>query len=160
MSRIIERAEQVDDTILRAFFAYWRRVCGDRPMPRRGDIDPIDMPHTVLPHLILLDVQHDPLDFRYRLAGTLVVERSGFEFKGRLTTELPISRPMALHAEFAKVAGDGRPRHSGFSYRSLRDEYKNVERVVAPLSEDGVRVTQLIGAAVFRTFTGSDGLDI
>lgn len=153
MSRIIERAEQLANPALRKFFTYWDTVRGGRAMPRRCDIDPIDMPRDVLPHVVLLDVVREPLDFRYRLAGTIVVERSGFELKGRLVSELPITRPAELYAEFAKVERDGRPRHSEFSYRARHDEYRNVERLIAPLSDDGRSIGQLIGVAVFHAMT-------
>ena len=39
---------------------YWLEKKGDRPMPGRRDLDPIEMP-GLLPHVILLDVLHDPL---------------------------------------------------------------------------------------------------
>ncbi|MGH6959636.1 MAG: hypothetical protein ACREE7_04055 [Dongiaceae bacterium] len=42
-------------------------------MPRRADIDPLEIPRRNLPDLMLIDVLHDPERYRYRLVGTRVV---------------------------------------------------------------------------------------
>jgi hypothetical protein len=66
---------------------YWRSKAGaDGAVPRRRDIDPIDLP-DLLPNLMLLDVERDPLRFRYRLVGTRVVDFSYHDFTGTYLDE-------------------------------------------------------------------------
>jgi hypothetical protein len=61
-------------------YQYWLSKHVDGHVPSRRDIDPIiDIPHLVK-NLILLDARND---FTYRLVGTEVVERHGFDMTGR-----------------------------------------------------------------------------
>ena len=61
---------------------YWRAKSGaDDPVPRRRDIDPVELP-DLLPNLMLVDVERNPLRFRYRLVGTRVVDFSYHDFTG------------------------------------------------------------------------------
>jgi hypothetical protein len=61
-------------------YQYWQSKHVGGLVPSRGDIDPIiDIPHLVK-NLILLDARND---FTYRLVGTEVVERHGFDMTGR-----------------------------------------------------------------------------
>jgi len=64
------------------FYGYWDRKRGDRPMPRRADIDPTEIPRH-LPGIVLVEVRRDPLDFVYRLVGTREVEARGNDPTGR-----------------------------------------------------------------------------
>jgi hypothetical protein len=42
------------DTI--TMYHYWLKKCGDRLMPARADIDPVEMPRRLLPGICLVDV--------------------------------------------------------------------------------------------------------
>lgn len=68
---------------VRAFRDHWRSLCGDRPMPPRGALDPLDMT-SLLPHVVLVDVLREPLRFRYRLIGTFVTGLAERDVTGRL----------------------------------------------------------------------------
>jgi PAS domain-containing protein len=48
---------------------YWERKRGARFAPARADIEPLDLVQ-VLPRIMLAEVAHDPVEFRYRLSGT------------------------------------------------------------------------------------------
>jgi hypothetical protein len=56
---------------VRELYAYWDGKCRGRRMPSRADVDPTELT-GLLPYLLLVDVEHDPLRFRCRLAGTAV----------------------------------------------------------------------------------------
>ena len=53
----------------RHFFDYWLERADGRPMPNRADICPTDIPRH-LPLVSLIEIETDPLTFRFRLAGT------------------------------------------------------------------------------------------
>ena len=53
----------------RHFFDYWLERADGRPMPNRSDICPTEMPRF-LPFVSLVEIETDPLNFRFRLAGT------------------------------------------------------------------------------------------
>src|SRR5688572_2678657 len=63
-------------------YRYWDARRGLRPMPRRADIDPVDM-RAWLSRVTLVDVDAVARGFRYRLVGTEVVALRGFDPTGR-----------------------------------------------------------------------------
>jgi hypothetical protein len=74
--------------IVKDCYSYWRgKVIGDR-LPRRSDIDPVDIP-KLMPHAVILDVRREPeLDFRYRLIGTYVAEHLFKDHTGSWFSEI------------------------------------------------------------------------
>ena len=46
-------SSELPDAYLRKGLAYWQGKCGARRMPRRGDIDPVEMP-DLLPYVLSL----------------------------------------------------------------------------------------------------------
>src|SRR5689334_21377806 len=78
---------------LAAALAYWDRKRDGRCMPARRDLDPLLEIPRLLPWVMLADVLRDPLDFRYRLIGTGVVNRSRRDFSGRRFSEMPQAGP-------------------------------------------------------------------
>src|SRR3546814_16827016 len=77
----------------RPLLQYWSERAAGRAAPRRSDIDPLDLPSSLLPHLLLIDVERDPPDFRYRLAGTAADTIRGQSLKGVPVSQL---RPEAF----------------------------------------------------------------
>jgi hypothetical protein len=59
---------------------YWSRLREGRDVPDQTDIDPRSI-KRLLPYVFILDAE-DPLRPIYRLAGTALCERFGFELKG------------------------------------------------------------------------------
>ena len=57
----------------RHFFDFWLEKAAGRPMPDRSDISPADIPRH-LPFVSLIEIEENPLNFRYRLAGTQLRE--------------------------------------------------------------------------------------
>jgi hypothetical protein len=150
MCRVIQDASELSDPILRGFFAYWDRIRRGRGWPQRHDVDPLDIAPTILPHIVLIDSVPDLSNFRYRLVGTGIVERTGSELRGLLVTESAAEAAEALRGAMTRVAGDGKPRHVAHGYTGPVDGYRAVERVIAPLSRQGTGIDMLIGAAAFH----------
>src|SRR4051794_32338479 len=67
---------------------YWNLKRGDRRMPSRKDIDPVEIPR-LLSSTALVDVLRDPLDFRFRLLGTAIDNISSRNMCGVRFSELP-----------------------------------------------------------------------
>ena len=143
-------AGAIDDLRLRALYDYWQRKRGDRALPSRADIDPIEL-KDLLGNLFLVDVNYQPLSFRYRLAGTNIVQVLGRELTGRTADELdglPIS-PQLIKKHFSEVVLSREP-----SYKVLDvivDSGPIVyRRLLLPLSPDGGTVNMLLGGAVHQ----------
>jgi hypothetical protein len=75
---------------------YWENKRAGRRMPARRDLDPVFEIPTLLRWIILVDVLRDPLDFRYRLIGSGVVDRSRRNYTGKLFSELAHIGPDSL----------------------------------------------------------------
>ena len=69
--------------VLDPLLRYWQEKRGDLPLPRRGDIDPVEMGAPLLPNLLLTDLLDRGTRVRFRLVGTNVVRRIGFDPTGR-----------------------------------------------------------------------------
>ena len=148
----VDHTDAIPTPLLRQLHAYWDSKRRGRAFPARADIDPLEL-RTLLRHIILLDIRRDPLDLVYRLAGTEVVDRLGTEPTGRRLLGLPVDDSGAVFAAFAETAVDGRPRLLNGALRTRQEIYKNVERLVLPLSGNGIVPDKLLGAMLFHPCT-------
>ncbi|MGE3229665.1 MAG: PAS domain-containing protein [Hyphomicrobium sp.] len=64
-----------------ALFAYWNEVRGERPVPRRLEIQPARIAELLLDTFIL--ERTETSTFRFRLAGTRVAQQLGLELRSR-----------------------------------------------------------------------------
>ncbi|HKT20894.1 MAG TPA: PAS domain-containing protein [Stellaceae bacterium] len=76
---------------LSALLRYWEKKRGKRRMPARRDIDPIEMDRRVLPQLMLCEVAEHGNVIRFRLVGTSLAKRLGFDPTGQRLGDLPES---------------------------------------------------------------------
>lgn len=135
--------------VLRRLLAYWRDKAAVRP-PQRADIDPIEI-GADLRNVVLLDVEHDPLRFRWRLLGGDVVEAIGRNSAGKRFEEI---YPHPLFADimrlFSRVALTGLPiRHVGTA-RFVDRDHLSYESLHLPLFDDGGRVAMILGGVYFQ----------
>lgn len=63
-------------------WSYWNQQRGDRLMPTRGDIDPVEIA-DLLPYIVLTEVLNDPPYLVYRLVGTKQVAMRGRDPTGQ-----------------------------------------------------------------------------
>src|ERR1051325_6866611 len=62
------------DPVLGPVLRYWFDKRGARLMPSRRDIDPVEIEPRLLPNLQITELVDGGARFRYRLAGTAIVE--------------------------------------------------------------------------------------
>lgn len=72
--------------------AYWESKCRDGRPPQRADLDPAEIV-SLLPYLLLTDIEHAPLRIRYRLVGTAIAEASRRDFTGLYLDEMQFDTP-------------------------------------------------------------------
>ncbi|CAN0205482.1 MAG: PAS domain-containing protein [Thalassobaculaceae bacterium] len=126
----------------------WNAWRGERPLPDRADVDPIDIP-DLLPNLILLDVEDD--DFRFRLVGEQIASRYGGRLKGRLISEV-MSGPGLDETlyEHRRCAEDRRAVIiSQARELATADDRRAYMRLILPLGNDGPRASHIIGVMDF-----------
>jgi len=143
---------EVSSTVLRGGYEYWSGRKGGRPFPSRRDFDPMVEIPRLARSMMLLDVSHDPLDFRYRLIGTSVREHLGGDLTGRRWSEIEFQRapnPIWLHHQW--VVENRQPRFVRPNYIGPHRSFMLVESAVLPLGDDDDRVDMLMLFVDFRS---------
>jgi hypothetical protein len=128
---------------LQRVLVYWQRRRGGRFAPSRADIDPAELV-AVLPRIMLADVLDEPLDFRYRLAGTGIRNVHGNDMTGRSPRELePPAYGDLIFAHYCEAVR----RRAPLLHLIVLDAHqrsRSYARLLLPLSSDGERVTMLM----------------
>jgi len=131
------------DADLRFALDYWFAKRADRLAPSRADIDPVDIA-PILPRVMLVDVSRDPVDFRFRLAGTGLFKIHGAELTNKRAQDL---EPAAYGALIHRHYCDALARRAPVAHRvriaceTRRSAYL---RIILPLSEDGAVINRLM----------------
>jgi hypothetical protein len=145
----------ITDDRIRDAHAYWCRIAAGRAMPRRADLDPLDIP-KLLPHVMLVEVHRSdpgPVRYRYRLIGTANAQEQGTNATGRFVDEAIAGAeyrtqviglydecvaercPVYSESLFLSQAGGAIERHTKVG--------------LMPLSDDGSTVNQVFVVQVF-----------
>lgn len=154
--QVVATPETLQRPRLQRLLRYWQEKRGGRAMPAREDLDPLDMP-WMLGDLSLVEVhreaqreEHGNLRYRFRLVGSRVVERLGYDMTGKWLDALPGPDYRAYLVEaFGEVVTRATPLseqpnmvidHSVHHYEILR----------LPLAADGHRPDMLMLAVDFN----------
>ena len=86
MFALISR-DQVRSARIHQLYEYWHRKCAHRTVPDRRDIDPAEL-RSLLPYLLIAELEAQPFRVFYRLVGTKVVDMNGAEFTGLYLDEM------------------------------------------------------------------------
>jgi hypothetical protein len=142
---MVEHIDDISDPDLRLLYSYWLSKRGSRRMPRRAEIDPVDIP-TLLPFVFLVDVRQGPLRFRFRLIGTAICARWGSDATWKYLDQLDLDgeREVVLR-QYAAVVETGKPRFDVEEFITDDGRYVHYERVLLPLSEDDTTPNILLG---------------
>jgi len=131
------------DTI--TMYKYWQEKCGDRTMPARCDIDPVEMPRRLLPGICIVDVVTDERRYVYRLVGTGDAEVRGNDPTGKSVLEgfFGPSAEDALSC-YDKVVKSRAPFLDAAPFTAPCGKYVNEETLFLPLSDDGMTVNKIL----------------
>ena len=80
--------DDLPNPIMRDIYQYWLDMKGDRLMPSRADLNPIEIT-KLLPHLSLIDVEHKTGRYKFRLIGTETVNVLDMDPTGKYLDEIP-----------------------------------------------------------------------
>lgn len=143
-------ATSLAQPIFGALLRYWQGKRGGRALPARRDIDPLEMGPELLPHLVLTDLFDRGTRVRFRLVGTNVVKRLGFDPTGRyLDGELSGGFRDCTAALHRLVYAERAPieAQSEFTWEPARRFA--VQHLLLPLVQDGPDPAIALGALVF-----------
>jgi len=129
---------------LEPIFRYWDEKRGSRRMPRRADIDPVELV-AFLPALMIVDVVADARRYVYRLVGTREAQARGRDPTGRPVGDAFIgsSRESVL-ANYDQVSLTGVPHVDLKTVITNGDRLDNSHVIFLPLSEDDRSVSQIL----------------
>ena len=133
---------------VRDLYDYWVKIRGDRLMPRRQDIDPVDI-WPLLPYLHLSEwhAGQDGDGVFFRIAGTELVATAGQEFRGRWLKDITPNPPdleQVMNLYYSVIATRV-PIFGRTDSSTLRLGVEFFEWVLCPLSDDGKTVTHFFG---------------
>jgi hypothetical protein len=137
---------RVSGEIIGEALAYWRQLRGGRPMPRRADIDPVDIP-KLLPFVMLVDVLEQPLDFRFRLIGTEIAYILSRNLHNtRFSANPDLAAGNGVWAEYVAVVETHVPVVGAISYVGGDPCVRSLRHGLMPLSADGTQVNMIFVA--------------
>ncbi len=144
-------ATAIGDPRLAKLLNYWQDLKKGDLLPPRRALDPSSIPADLVPHFFLYEVTRQPLDYRMRLAGSMLCATVGFELRGKTFDEIhPADQAAAIRREFDDVVQTGRPHYVERSAQWLPDKKLPYRRLLLPFAEDGVTVDSLGGASLFE----------
>jgi hypothetical protein len=131
---------------LRALEAYWKLKRGDRAMPARGDFSFEDL-RPWLGNLGFIAVERgaDPADLRFRvtLSGTKLDEYRGSNITGRYVDEC-CGKTASTTPHFEACVATRAPVWYIHDNSHNSAIYRNMGKVLLPLSEDGITVDRIM----------------
>lgn len=141
--------DQIETPCLRRLYAYWDERRQGRDFPARGDLDPIEFRYA-LGHVLLIDVLDDPQRFRFRLHGTELAARAGYDMTGRMVDDLPNPANRALLTARCRMLVETRQPAVALDERILGRRRFGYEVIWLPLARDGRHIDMLMAGLIYR----------
>jgi hypothetical protein len=141
-----------DNPSFHALVDHWRRKRGERAMPLRSEIDPVEL-KAYLGGLVMIECLPEQDDFRYRLIGTRIVQAYGRDSTGKTVRELytdsdPQYRDFLLDLYRTVVARKAIARGRG-SLRPVGRDYRAFDTLLLPLDRGDGTVGWLLNQVAF-----------
>jgi hypothetical protein len=141
-------AAGIKDDRLRHLLDYWERKRGSRRFPARADIDPLDFPYA-MGWITLLEVERNPVRFRFRLHGTQLLAKNKYDLTGKYLEDHPLPE-FAAHCRrvWTEVVEREEPTH-GFYDQVVDGRARKFEVLRLPLAADGETIDMLLVCTVY-----------
>jgi len=132
---------------IRKLVEYWHARCRNGCLPNRQSINPADL-KALLPTMFIVDCPtRDERDWFYRLIGTEIVSREGYDKTGKAVADyFTGSAWPQIRAEYLMCMDEHRPVYrTDTAYDRLSRDSFDFERIFLPLASDGYNVDKIIG---------------
>jgi hypothetical protein len=145
-------------TSLEDCFTYWRERRQANDVPRKGAIDPVDMPRSILPNLFIYQQMADGR-FRCRLAGTEICRVFRHNPTGLYLDELIVPSAVSSRQRlFSRVLEQRLPVVYGGRLVHSEQSWVRFRRLLLPVSSTGERADHVFGMVVFSDFERISGI--
>jgi hypothetical protein len=130
---------------------YWNKARNGMPLPCAASFDPISIPQH-LSQVFLIQVDHDPVNFSFRVVGEDPHAAFGTNVAGQEVAsielfDLPVGKMMT--EGYMWILAQRKPVAMAGPNGALTDGYTNQEMIYLPFSDGGARITRILGAAVY-----------
>src|SRR5260370_24175935 len=88
---------------LKRLYDYWLSIHPHAGLPGRQHFDPTAIP-DLLPYIFMVDIERNPLRFKYRLVGTEYVRMIGRDLTGRYLDEAHPGFPGPIRDQYIEIA--------------------------------------------------------
>lgn len=141
--------------MVRTIVEYWLRIGPADALPGRQHFDPIDI-WNLIRNVWIVDVCGEPPQFRYRVAGTKVVDYIEQEPTGKMMDEVfPHFDETETCKNLLRVVADRVPRwRRGAPTLRSDKSFKVVEQISLPLARDGRTVDMILNLSVVMNAQG------
>jgi hypothetical protein len=141
-----------DNPRFRHLLAYWQAKRGDRALPLRRDIDPLEL-REHLGSLNIIECLPGLADFRYRLIGTNIAAAYGRDSTGKTVRELYAADDLEycefLVGIYREVAARGVIARLRVSLRPVNKTYRMADSLLLPLDGGDGGVSTILNEVLF-----------
>ena len=133
---------------------YWNRLAQQlNRLPRRAEVDPLDLPVELLPNIFLIDVVRgegaEPR-FRFRLLGSAITARERVK-AGQYLDDYRSDIPDEMTRQYLDCLGRRVTiRHTNLAWDHPTKEFITYHVMLLPLSSNGTDVDSLMGLAIYE----------
>ena len=147
------------DAILQKALAFWRENRRDAGLPTRAEIDPLNIPRSLFPYLVLADVLSPDGFMRFRLVGARMRDKWGADFNGKTSEEIFTGTyRQYIEGAFAQCIRDRLPVYSESHFRWDVDGYRRTRRLMLPIADEaGGPVQQVLTVQTWPATADADG---
>jgi len=134
-----------------AFLTRWvsRSADIDGGIPSRSDFPPNHF-GRLMSHVVVMDVLHSPLDFRFRLFGTVVRDYNRQDYTGKNLSDVldrsPTSKRWTL---LESVVEKKEPQYDSLSYIGPSVSIKSVTVLLVPMATDHQNIDKIFQVTQF-----------
>lgn len=130
-------SDAIDDPHFSEIFHFWKGRCQAGGLPGVQEMDPVELPRTVLPFIILLDVCENPTRFRYRLTGTKIDQVQNRNISGTYVDEHnPKELREFLTEDLLEMMETAEPHFCRVVFKNVTGHLRNVAALRLPLAEE------------------------
>ena len=134
---------------IKTIYHYWDDKRAGRLMPRRRDLDPLEIPR-LLPDIGLVDVVPDDRRYVYRLIGTNEALMRGRDPTGQAVKDAYFGTSVqSVYLNYDAVVRTRAPVIDRDPSRTSDDRFITHETIFLPLSDDGARVNMVLFLTVY-----------
>ncbi len=140
-----------DDDVLMAGYRYWTGLTGENDVPRASKIDPINIPASIFPNVVLANYLDDEPGVHFRIIGQNMVDRWGSSFSGKTSRDVfSGSYRDFLENAFEQARVHRCPIYSESAFRWDKRGASLTRRLMMPFADDALeKITRVIVVQVW-----------